>query len=208
MADENKLSGEEIEQLADLLRRTRPVQVVAVMLDGTERKLASPQGRGARWTILAKLVATFAEDIDRVELRDKGGAVLGTWTPMRHEAEPETAMPALVDERLTFAVSTQKLIQTAVDHAVDRHTKAMGPLIDGLVQLVRAQDQRLATLERGYITSMRFAHQQFMGRLQAEADASASEADDPFKTLGEGLAAFGQLQQSGMVPGGNGAPKP
>lgn len=198
MSEETKVSSEEIEQLADLLRRTRPVQVVAVMLDGSERKLAAPQGRGARWMVLAKLVASFVDDIERVELRDKGGAVLGTWTPMRTEAEPEQALPPLVDERLSFAVQTQKLIQTAVDHAVDRHTKAMGPLIEGLVQLVRAQDQRLATLERGYIQSMRFAHQQFMGRLQAEADATAAEGDDPLKALGEGLAVFGQMQQ-GMV---------
>lgn len=207
MSEESKVTSEELEQLADLLRRTRPVQVVAIMLDGSERKVAAPQGRGARWMILAKLVASFVDDIERVELRDKSGAVLGTWTPMRHEAEPDSALPPLVDERLQFAVATMKMVQTAVDHAVDRHTKAMGPLIDGLVQLVRAQDARLVHLERGYTSAMKLAGQQFMGRLQAEQDAAAQEGDDPLKALGEGLAVFGQMQQAhaGMS---NGAPKP
>jgi hypothetical protein len=194
--------------LADLLRRTRPVHVVAVTHEGKERPLAIAQGRAARWSQLARLIVSMEADLDRVELRDRQNAIIETWRPMAAEREAELAdvpiTSAGTPPEMVLALHVQRAVQTAVDHAVDRHQKAQAQVMDTLLRVLHASEQRALTLERMYMGQLKVTHQAVQGTIQAQLDAAdaaaAQAADDPMKMLTDGMAAFGQLQALKAAP--------
>lgn len=204
--------------LADLLRRLKPAQVVAVFHDGKERPLSVAQGRAARWGQLARLVVGLGAELDRLDLRDGKGATIETWRPAAEavealdvEAGPALAPAGAMPPEMALGVYMMRAMQTAVDHAIDRHTKSQAQSADMLVRLVEATEKRSAILERMYIESLKLTHSMFRATLEAEAQAAelanSAQADDPIAQLDRMVGMAGALGAGKPPAPTNGAPQ-
>lgn len=153
-------------------RRVKPVSLVAILADGSEKKVALRSGRG-RWEHAAGVVAPWVADGARIECRDKAGAVLAL---LEYEAEEEsTARPptsAGVDARWML-----DLMLRAQDQALRRHHEMLGTLLDANNGMIELLGSRISTLEASYGRMLQAQLDATMARAEAEA-AAATKADD------------------------------
>lgn len=154
-------------------RRVKPFSLVAILADGSEKKVALRSGRG-RWEHAAGVVAPWVADGARIECRDKAGAVLAL---LEYEAEAETDAPRAPMSTGADARWMLDLMLRAQDQALKRHHEMLGTLLDannGMIELLGA---RISTLEASYGRMLQAQLDATMARAEAEA-AAASKADD------------------------------
>jgi hypothetical protein len=205
------LEPAELLELSETFRKHKPAKLRAVNRDGEAREVACTQGRAARWVQVARTVLAWAADLERVELCDRSGALLQTWRPraateaegdedleLAGEPELERAPP-----ELRLALSVQALVQRATDHAVDRHLRGMRDVVEGLLSIIKIQDQRNAQLERQTSSTLKLAYEATRMHAQAELPADAgggsSEVDRMAMALLQG-ALGGAAAPNGKPP--------
>jgi hypothetical protein len=178
----------DVAALMDTLRRVRPARLVVVSKDGDKREVACATGRAARHAQSARAVLGLGVDIERVDLCDAKGAVLGSWRPEAPEG-PETT--SLETDRqsdpieLRLAMLVTAAVQKAVDHREDRARLAQKDLLDGFVQLTRGLLEQNATYRREQSATLQLAYEAVKMRASAEVVAQ--------------LPADGQSETDGMV---------
>jgi len=175
--------------LTEFMRRHRPARVWAILRDNTRREVAVGAGRGARWGLAASTIAAMGDDVASVELCDHAGALLDTWRPATLGAalaDPSIDAPAVnMPAELQASFHVARLIQTAVDHAVDRHLRGLQSVVDGLTRIVQHQQDRLREHDRAQSQTLRLAYDAVRIRAEAEAAlrAPAEAAPDPTDAL-------------------------
>lgn len=161
-------------------RRVKPAVVIAILADGTEKKVALRSGRG-RWEHAASVVGPWVADGARVECRDKAGAVLAL---LEYEAEEEATTAAKaptsagVDARWML-----DLMLRAQDQALKRHHEMLGTLLDANNGMIELLGSRISTLEASYGRMLQAQLEATMARAEAEAAAVQKQDDSQLAGL-------------------------
>jgi hypothetical protein len=177
----------DVESLSDALRRWKPAKLRCFAHDdSTAREVSCAQGRQSRHTLVARTALGLGIDLERIELCDPKGAILDTWRPSTlrdgDDGEPRTRaeVAAITDERLALALEVQsavtRAIQTATDHAMDRHTKALAPVLDGFQGIVKTLMARNEQLERQTQSSIKLAYDAV--KMLGRAELAMREAEN------------------------------
>jgi len=153
-------------------RRIKPASVIAILSDGSEKKVALRSGRG-RWEHAASVVAPWVADGARVECRDKAGAVLAL-LEYEAEEEPTTKPPTSSGADARWMLD---LMLRAQDQALKRHHEMLGTLLDANNGMIELLGSRISTLEASYGRMLQAQLDATMARAEAEA-AAATKADD------------------------------
>lgn len=154
-------------------RRVKPVSLVAILADGSEKKVALRSGRG-RWEHAAGVVAPWVADGARIECRDKVGAVLAL---LEYEVEEEAAAKAPPTNSGADARWMLDLMLRAQDQALRRHHEMLGTLLEANNGMIELLGSRISTLEASYGRMLQAQLDATMARAEAEA-AAATKADD------------------------------
>lgn len=177
----------DLRSLSEELRRVRPAKVRVVDRAGEARDVATGVGRAARHTMTAQTILSLGVDIERVEFLDPKGAIIATWRPSSPaetvdqelpelEAAPTSAPMTLDQEKLFLAKLVTSAVQTAVDHAMDRHIKALVPVLDGYKGIVSHLSDRNHFLEKQSSATLKLAYEAV--KMQGTAEVAYLEAQN------------------------------
>lgn len=156
-AAEEAALNELSEQLRSFLANSRPAKVLIVERNGRKQPLALKTGRH-RWNIAVRVIMRQLEDVDRVELLDKAGAVFDVWRvpelgdpeerareeAERRQAELEASLPAELKKQAMLS----KLIDAQVEKRVDQVLKYSADKDALIMSLLKMNAGRLDGLER------------------------------------------------------------
>lgn len=210
------------EQLRVFLANNRPAKVLIVERNGRKQPLALKTGRH-RWNIAVRVIMRQLEDVDRVELLDKAGAVFDVWRVpdigdpeerAREEAErKEAELNASLPAELKRTAMLAKLVEHQVERRVEQVLKYAAEKDALVMQLLKMNAGRLDGLERifsrlleqSYRVTMREAELQGLlrsGAVKVTGADGEAEDKDPSEAM---LWAF--LSQKLGVPLPGAAPQ-
>lgn len=181
-------------ELYTWLRTNKPPGVVIVTKEGKRQPIALRTGK-SRWTIATRVVVRMLDDVDRVEIVDKRGATLDTWTPTKSravtDAGDDDAAAELAglaglggkgaavsigsaDVNLAFAAQVVKLVQIATDHAIDRHDRSTREAYSVITEQHRIITARVGELERTLGSTLKAIYDATKTRAEVEGWAASA----------------------------------
>lgn len=208
------------EALRTFLANNRPAKVLIVERNGRKQPLALKTGRH-RWNIAVRVIMRQLEDVDRVELLDKAGAVFDVWRvpelgdpeerareeAERRQAEMEASLPAELKRTAMLA----KLVENQVERRVEQVLKYAAERDALVMQLLKMNAGRLDGLERifsrlleqSYKVTMREAELQGLIKSGAvQVAGKEGEGGSAEKDPAEGLVMTFLAQKLGIqLPG-------
>lgn len=205
------------EALRTFLANNRPAKVLIVERNGRKQPLALKTGRH-RWNIAVRVIMRQLEDVDRVELLDKAGAVFDVWRvpelgdpeerareeAERRQAEMEASLPAELKRTAMLA----KLVENQVERRVEQVLKYAAERDALVMQLLKMNAGRLDGLERifsrlleqSYKVTMREAELQGLIKSGAVTVAGKEGEDSAEKDPAQTLAIAFMAQKMGIDP--------
>lgn len=208
------------EMLYELLRRTRPRIIVAVLNSGEKRKLDTGGGRQVRYAQLARQVVSWAADIDRLDLCNAAGELIESWHPRGQPVEDDEEPAAL--ERIPVGGSAQEIatfallvgermvaaVQKAVDHREDRRRLEQKDLLEGFTRLAAGMGARLEYVEKQQTQSFKLVREALVMEGQAREQAldairlanEKGDPNDPDAMAGEFFRKVMERQLGGGAP--------
>lgn len=184
-----------------ILRQQRPAVVVAVDQAGKQVNIALREGKG-RWDSVVDAAFAMLGTLDRLELRNDKGEVWRTWTPPPDadddepeetsrplERAPATAASAREDEAFRMGIRLSEHVQRACDTAVERHLSATSTILDSLIQVVKAQNERIIQQDRANSGVLKALYESIVAKGEAEVaklaamNNQSSPADKLMETM-------------------------
>lgn len=168
-----------------ILRQQRPAVVVAISQDGKSVPIALREGKG-RWDSVVDAAFAMLGTLDRLELRNDKGEVWRTWTPPEDdepeapeerplERAPSTASSVREDEAFRTALRLSEHVQRACDAAIERHLSATSTILDSLIQVVKAQNERIIQQDRASSGVLKGLYESIVAKGEAEVAKLAAQ---------------------------------
>lgn len=169
-----------------ILRQQRPAQVVAIDNAGRPVSIALRDGKG-RWDGVVDAAFAMLGNLDRLELRNEKGEVWRTWEPPASAGKddddesgasvaPQTPASVREDESFRMGLRLSEHVQRACDTAVERHLQATQTLVDSLIAIVKAQNERIVQQEKQASHWLKFAQESVTARAEAHAAVVQAQA--------------------------------
>lgn len=162
-----------------ILRQQRPSQVVAIDNAGKATTIALREGKG-RWDGVVDAAFAMLGQLDRLELRNEKGEVWRTWTPPEvadddddEREEPRSTAPATApstreDEIFRMGVRYSEHVQRACNEAIERHLAGTQAIVDALIQVVKAQNERILQQDRGATNVLKALYEATTAKAEAQ----------------------------------------